>query len=416
MFKQYLPIEYLCIDIANAYGLDKELFEDRIQWVKDHVNELEDLLDEVSEDKCAYIKAVLALRAVQRGEDVGHLVSLDATNSGIQIMSAITGCKKGAEITNLLPINKRYDGYGEITNEMNVILADRGATAVKIPRKDAKDAVMTSGYGSRATPKEIFGEGELLEVFYDACFNKAEGAFTLMDILINAWNPYTLAHSWVLPDGFVANIKVMEKKEVRIEVDELNHATFTTYIKENIGSKRGVSLVANTIHSIDAYLLRNVIRRCNYNPKMIKNKLSILKRVEELRATAQQQREEPTDELAMHLEVTDAMQIIDTSILPLINYKTANQLDDWHVSKLINILTKMLEHRPAQVLTVHDAFRCHPNHADTVRYWYKEIMAELAESEILNCILEQLTGVNPNYAKMSDDLPDLIRQANYPIC
>lgn len=416
MFKNYLPIEYLCIDIANAFGLDKELFEDRIQWVKDHVNELEELLDTVSEDKCAYIKAVLALRAVQRGEDVGHLISLDATNSGIQIMSAITGCRKGAEITNLLPINKRYDGYGEITNEMNNIFKSHGADEIKIPRKDAKDAVMTSGYGSRATPKEIFGEGETLEVFYDACFNKAEGAFTLMDILINAWQPFALAHSWVLPDLFVTNIKVMEKKEVRIEVDELNHATFTTYIKENEGSKRGVSLVANTIHSIDAYLLRNIIRRCNYNPKMIKNKLSILKRTQELRDRNELTKEEATGRLAEHLEVTDAMHLIDTSILPLVTAKTANQLDAWHITTLIRILTKMLEFKPCQVLTVHDAFRCHPNHGDTVRYWYKEIMAELAESEILNCILWQITGINPNYAKLDPNLADDIRNCNYAIC
>jgi hypothetical protein len=355
MFKSYLPIEYLCIDIANCYGLDKELFEDRIQWVKDNNHQLEALLDDVKEDKVLYIKAVLALRAVQRGEETGHLISLDATNSGIQIMSAITGCKKGAEITNLLPINKRYDGYTIITDEMNDLLKSRGAMSVSVPRKDAKNAVMTSGYGSKKVPKEVFGEGELLDIFYEACFNKAEGAFTLMDVLINAWQPFALEHSWVLPDQFQVNIKVMEKKEIRIEIDELNHLTFTTNIEENIGSERGVSLVANVIHSLDAYLLRNVIRRCNYNPKMIKNKLSILKRIQELRESGELVQEPPTGKLADHLEVTSYMALIDTSILPLVTSKTANQLEDWHIATLVRILTDMLQYKPAQVITVHDA-------------------------------------------------------------
>lgn len=416
MFKTYLPIEYVCIDIANNFGLDKELFEDRIEWVKNNNHQLEELLDDVKEDKVLYIKSVLALRAVQRGEATGHLISLDATNSGIQIMSAITGCRKGAEITNLLPIDKRYDGYTVITDEMNHLLKCRGAASITVSRKDAKNAVMTSGYGSKKVPKEVFGEGELLEIFYEACFNKAEGAFTLMDVLINAWQPFALEHSWVLPDGYYANIKVMEKKEIRIEVDELNHLTFTTNIEENIGSERGVSLVANVIHSLDAYLLRNVVRRCNYNPKMIKNKLSILKRTQELRERGELTEETPTGKLADHLEVTNYMALIDTAILPLVTAKTANQLADWHISTLIRIMEDMLKYKPAQVITVHDAFRCHPNSGDVVRYWYKEIMAELAESNVLNCIMMQITGNDPHYPKLSNNLADDIRNSNYAIC
>lgn len=416
MFKTYLPIEYLCIDIANNFGLDKELFEDRIQWVKDNNHQLEELLDDVKEDKVLYIKSVLALRAIQHGEATGHLISLDATNSGIQIMSAISGCRLGAEITNLLPIDKRYDGYSEITNEMNTILKGRGGASVTVPRSHAKNAVMTSGYGSRKVPKQVFGEGEMLGIFYEACFNKAEGAFTLMDVLINAWQAYALDHTWVLPDLFHCNVKVMKEKEIRIEVDELNHTTFTTHIKENIGSERGVSLVANVIHSIDAYLLRNVVRRCNYNTKMIKNKLSILKRTEELRDRGELTPEAATGKLEVHLEVTSYMRLIDTSILPLVTAKTANQLEAWHITKLIQILENMLEYIPAQVITVHDAFRCHPNHGDVVRYWYKEIMAELAESNILNCIMMQLTGYDPKYPKLSHNLADDIRNSNYAIC
>ncbi len=54
--KNFTPIEYICIDIANAYGLDKELFEDRIQWVKDNAKNLESLAQE-ADDYPIYMKA-----------------------------------------------------------------------------------------------------------------------------------------------------------------------------------------------------------------------------------------------------------------------------------------------------------------------------------------------------------------------
>lgn len=41
----------------------------------------------------------------------------------------------------------------------------------------------------------------------------------------------------------------MQKKEARIEVDELDHATFTYYYYENEGSKTGLSNAANVVHS-----------------------------------------------------------------------------------------------------------------------------------------------------------------------
>ena len=89
MFKSYQPIEYICIDIANCFGEDKavgfkgdkELFEDRIQWVKNNYSVLEQRMEEADE-KYLYIKAVMALRNAEKGIADGHLVALDASCSG----------------------------------------------------------------------------------------------------------------------------------------------------------------------------------------------------------------------------------------------------------------------------------------------------------------------------------------------
>ena len=249
MFKQFNALDYLCIDIANCVGTqgsfrgDKELFEARIQWVKDHYNSLEDFIN-VAEDKPLYIKAVHALRETMLGKPTGHLVALDATCSGIQIMSAITGCVRGADATGLVS-DKRADAYTDVTKEMNAILKLKGFTGIEVPRPDVKRAVMTSGYGSTLVPKEVFGEGDMLATFYQACNAIAPEAFKLMADLLDTWQSDALSHNWVMPDNFHVNIKVMQTKETRIEVDELGHSTFTTYVKVNQGSRKGLANVAN---------------------------------------------------------------------------------------------------------------------------------------------------------------------------
>ena len=73
--------EYIMIDIANQNNLDKLSFEDRIEWVKTHMDELESFAD-TADKKPLYIKAVMALRKAQNHQPTGHLVGFDATCSG----------------------------------------------------------------------------------------------------------------------------------------------------------------------------------------------------------------------------------------------------------------------------------------------------------------------------------------------
>ena len=52
-----------------------------------------------------------------------------------------------------------------------------------------------------------------------------------------------------IPDGYDAYVKVMVKQTARIEVDELDHASFTYEYYENQGTKKGLSNAANVVHS-----------------------------------------------------------------------------------------------------------------------------------------------------------------------
>lgn len=250
-FKTYTPFEYLAVDVANNYGADKLEFEDRIALVYSHIEAgtLHLLPNDPKADKKTLPllkKSIMVVDRALRGIPSGYTIGMDATCSGMQILSALTGCVNGAHATGLIDPDKRMDAYKVVTDVMNTI----EGIQVKIPRQDAKDAVMKSLYGSQAEPRNIFGEDTPeLQAFYKAMMIVAPGAWQVLEDLRNAWNAYALFHAWKLPDGYDAKVKVMEKVEKRIEVDELDHATFTHEFFVNEGSKTGISLVANVTHS-----------------------------------------------------------------------------------------------------------------------------------------------------------------------
>lgn len=407
--------QYLLIDVANQWGLDGELFEDRIAWAEEHLPVLEAMAEERDwKEKPLYLKAVIATRKAQQGTATGHLVGFDAVCSGLQIMSTLTGCVSGARATGLIDPNVRADAYTSVTDAMNVMLDGQ----VVIPRKDAKQATMTAFYGSKETPKGIFGEDTPeLETFHKSLMVVAPGATELLNALLESWQPYALSHDWVLPDNYHAHVKVMEKVEKRIEVDELDHATFTYEYFENEGTESGLSNVANVVHSIDAYLLRNLIRRCNYDPELIQwaqhwIEVNLLERS---MGIAQPYATLEGEALTLQQRF-EATQMADIRILAYVNEEDLQALSDTHLQGLARICESMLNHKPFSVVAVHDEFKCHANYMNHLRQHYIDIFAELADSTILDDVFSQLHGVQGTYPKQSQGLSGMIRQSNYGIC
>jgi len=255
--QQFTGLNYLHIDIANQYGLDKESWNTRIQWTKDHINTLEDEITNAS-NSILYAKAVRALRDTQAGIPTGFIMGLDATASGYQIMAALTGCITTASNVNIGNNSTRQDLYTNITKQMH------GVCGITIDREDCKDAMIPVAYGSKRAPARLFGDDTPeLEAFWKIIYMELPGAMWLMETLQSFWNPYALAHSWTLPDKHVALVKVMCPVDKKIEIDELNHTTFTHRAYVNKPDSSGLSLAANIVHSIDGYIVREMIRRTN---------------------------------------------------------------------------------------------------------------------------------------------------------
>jgi hypothetical protein len=410
----YTGWQYLLIDAATQYGLDKLTFEERMKWTEDHLapNHLE-LKAELAETKPLYLKAVMAIRKAQQGIVTGHLIGVDGTCSGIQMMSVLTGCMAGAEATGLVNPNVRADAYSACTEAMNTILGG----GLVVARGDAKQALMTSFYGSKAEPKNLFGEDTPeLDAFYQAAQSIAPGAWELLQDLLASWQPYALQHAWVMPDGFDARIKVMGKKEARIEVDELDHATFTYEFYENQGTKSGLSNAANLTHSVDAYVLRSMHRRCNYDRELVEDVAMTLE-IELLeRALGTQRDELPAGQLAYYVEHYQRSTVADVVILPYLDSESVKALTTGHLKALAQIVQGMLQYSPFELVTIHDEFKAHPNNMNWVRWQYKEILAEIADSSLLDDLLSQIHGVPGTFKKLSNNLGDVIRNSAYGLC
>jgi hypothetical protein len=415
--RSYTPFEFICIDIANQAGLDKKLFEQRIQWVKDNFNRLP-YLETSSKERPLYLKAVNALYRACRGEAIGHMVGLDATCSGMSIMSVVTKCLAGCLATNLIDPNLRNDAYTMVTAAASDMLDGD----LIISRNDAKQATMTALYGSQATPREIFGrDTPELDAFYAGLCQVAPKAVELLGDLRLAWQPYALEHRWVCPDNFNVRIKVMQKVEgERVEVDELDGATFTYDYYINEGTKTDLKLVANVTHSLDAYLLREMELRCNYNLVAVKNALYELQYEQDMRAKGIRAEVDLTEATNMAQQLIAVWGGCEMPAARLFSYLTCDDVQymaDKHIAQMIHLASQVLARVPFEIVTVHDEFKCHANDCNWMRLTYAQIMADLARARVLEDIYEQITGVTPTYDGQhdADELAALILESNYAL-
>lgn len=414
--RRYSAFEWICVDIANQAGYDKKLFEVRIKWVLDNFNRLT-VLATPQKERPLYVKAVMALFEACRQIKSGHMVGLDATCSGMSIMSVLTKCYKGCWATNLIDPDVRNDAYTLVTDAASAHLGG----GMEIERNDAKTATMTGLYGSQAEPRKIFGEDTAeLAAFYQGLSDTAPGAVELLGDLKAAWQAYALAHTWILPDEYCAHVKVMVKMEARIVLEELDDTSFTHYYHVNEGTERDLKLVANVTHSFDAYLLRSLVRRCNYDPMKIHKAHQVLldEHGARCRGEAIEQNLAGAVTLAHRLIARWCRcEVPDARLLDYVTADDAQYMDFRHIEQMIRICEEMLSWSSFHVVTVHDEFKCHPNNINQMRFHYVSILADLARGMALEDVYEQITGHVPYYEGAMDgnELAELILESNYAI-
>lgn len=409
MFQAHTAREYLKIDIANNYGCDKDDWDDRISWFDKHEAQLHDLVKSADEP-ALFFAGVLAWEKVQAGLPIGYMISLDATSSGLQILACLTGDRKAALLCNVIDAGHRADAYTGIYTQM---VEHIGETA-KISRDQCKEGIMTSLYGSTAMPKRIFGEGALLDTFYKTMEENAPAAWELNQAFLAMWDPEIHMHSWVLPDNFHVHVKVMDTEKDTVQF--LNQP-FEVFYKVNRPMETGRSLAANCTHSVDGMMVREITRRCNYDPVRIVRLKKMFTELDNSGAF------ELLDDAAS-TDNDDAMVTILWNHYQESGYLSARILDHLNAynafevdaSVIVNLLDS-LPKKPFKVISIHDCFRCLPTYGDDLRRQYNLQLQMIAQSDLLSVLLGQIIG-KPGKVKIGKLDPNLyleIIDTNYAL-
>ena len=397
----FTGLEYLKIDIASNFGLDKKDWDVRLDWFEKHEHELEQLIG-AAEEPALYAAGVMALRKAQNGQETGYPISLDAVASGLQILACLSGCERSARLCGVVSTGHREDAYTNIYHEMCNRTGDEGR---RIGRPDTKRAIMTSLYSSTAVPKEVFGKGALLETFHKTMEDEAPGAWELNQMLRSLWQPFALQHAWVLPDNFHALVEVESKVSDYVQFNNMPH---TVVLKVNQGTKEGRSISPNIVHSVDGMVVREMHRRCSFDPQRISDIIEVYSRHIGAFGTREQT---AGDHLVVRLwDLYKHSGFLSARILDYLQPENMGHVDMDRIIKLI----KTMPINPFNLISIHDCFRCLPNYGNDLRRQYNQILSEIAASDMLAFIASQIAQ-RPVQVKKLKDISQDILQADYAL-
>ena len=396
----FTATQYLKIDIASSFGLSKLPWRDRLTWFDMNEAKLPSLVQQAKEPALFYA-GMMAWNAAKKGDPIGYMISLDATSSGLQILAALTGDRLAAKLCNVVDTGKREDAYTNIYQAMLKKIDD----TMKIKAEDVKQAIMTAFYNSTAVPKQVFGEGALLDIFYQTVIEKAPGPWELNEAMLKIWNPSASCHSWVLPDNFHVHVKVMDTDK---EIVHFQNEPFDVFTKVNRPMREGRSLGANTVHSIDGMIVKELTRRCDYDPAKIEDIKKHTEGSTILRKGTKTKDDEMVVTLWDHFEKSG---FLSARILDHLNPGNMGHCRSHDIRELILSLPA----KPFKIVSIHDCFRVHPNYGNDLRKQYNIQLMMIAKSNLLSYIVAQLLGKKIQINKLDRNLWKDIINADYAL-
>ena len=433
----FTGIEYLKIDVANNFGLDRLTYQERIDWFNTNINfspetTSTDIIEWITvnqpKEPELFFASVQAYVKYLNDEPSGYMVSFDATASGIQIMSALTGDYTGMLGTNLVDEDTRYDVYTElydITKDRFKVIYQED---LSISRNNIKAAIMVMMYGgSKSIMGKIDNDKRVYDLLMEVCKKFINGAYGIRQCVLKCIDKETSIYEWVTPDGFnVSNpilVQYFEERytdlgKIKIKYKDLG---IDPYYKGN---------VANLIHSLDGTLMREVISRCNYNlnqVQKVKGLLELFKDTEPFiydRVIEQIGESKENTILEELMNLHNETNFVSVRILDYINNDedAVNVIltkDIKYVDSLIDLCNTLLKYKPFEVVCTHDCFRTHPNNMNYVRYWYNNVLADIVASNSFKFMMSKLpNGLNyfSKLPKANAEAVASIRKANYAIC
>lgn len=409
--------QYLKIDIANNMGYDKLNYDERINkfdmyftddLIKNCSNkQLKELVLGVNPEEPQLVFAgLMAYRDTLNNIPTGYRVALDSCNSGSQLMSALTRDENGLNLTGMVT-DKRMDLYTEVYKRFKQL---SGNTS-EIERKHIKKCIMTSCYGSKRKPEKVLGVHNI-PIYEQTMEEMCPGVWELRSVLLECWDPDSDTQRWVMPDNFHVECPVEVKNKYKFIHEEQTYEFELTEIQP---IERGISNVANLVHACDGMLVREMLRRCNYNKEQVNYVLWLLNQYNfEHESTIE---DNILGKLINHYEESKwlSIRIVDE----IHSIEDVAKLSTEHRTKLKEVLLRMVQYEPFEVVMIHDSFSAISNNLNYVRYWYNDMVANIVDSDLLQYLLNQISPqpieLNPqlNYRKV---LAELVRNSSYGIC
>lgn len=353
----YTPAQWLLIDAATQYGLDKKLFPQRLEFGRELLPLLEQAGDNPKEIKLffqeyiaeadepeMFCASLLAIRDVMSGRPIGYTVGMDAASSGPQLLSVLCRCVTGMMNTGAIDCGTVPDLYSLIKDNLGF----------DAKREQVKKATVPYVYGSKREPLNVFGE-DLYANFVRAYAAVVPWAEWAKNTLINCWNPLATYHEWETPDGGVAHVKVIRGNETKGYFQGRQY----TYTFKEIGAKENGdqgtrSLGANVTHSYDGYILRELHRRCNYNKRLVLKSIKLIENhlLDPVEIVAQRKIERK--QVAFHLQaLAKRFNTVSVRIIDFLDSYTIQGMNKEYLEAVLLRLKEMLTHEPFEVRTIH---------------------------------------------------------------
>lgn len=296
---------------ANCFGVDKLPYDERIQWVQDHHEQImrvyQDPLDcrwwEEADNPWQFLAWCMDYGAMQDDPNhVSHLViHQDASQSGIQIYSMLLRDDIGAKATNCSPSERPQDLYGRVAAVLiEALKADPNPMAEEwlrfgIDRSTCKRPVMTRVYNATRHSAHQYIEDWAKEKSYRTNIqypSSTEDTSSIGFLTGHLWNAMkkVISSTSAAQDWLTSVARIFAKKNKRIEWEtpvgfpvsqwypKWQRKIFKTslgdryhmrlmYLKapidNEVNGRRMVSAFApNVIHSLDAAAMMKTINLC----------------------------------------------------------------------------------------------------------------------------------------------------------
>lgn len=371
-------IHWLNMDVARSYGLDKATWQERLQWSLEHPQ-----LENGAKEPFEYRSAWEALQRALRGEMIDHLISLDATASGIQCLALMAQDSESARKVNL--------GTQQVNNVYRDVQRELGHDYERV-----KQATMTHFYESVATPLQLFGED--YPKFLEAMERAMPGPTAIRDAIASCMDSRA-QYRWTMMDGYEVIMDVTAPVECSMDIGEGHMISWMEHRQAAVATK---GLTANVTHSLDALVLREVLRRthCPYQWYTT---------------------EQPFEELR-EKDILLLQSILRWQRTQFLSFEFMDHCDGMNQHLVPRELREAVEARTSAdcmyIQPIHDCYRVRATDAGKLFQIVKEVMADLAYAKTAEWILPQLGykgEIKDSEAKRTA-LRDQVLNSSYLIC